>query len=231
MTERDETERAAGPRGCLAAGAGATALALLSPFVVAVRGWRAWRRGTEVRSTLDVTSVTPPVGPERRRFDLSVDVPSAAEPGFRRRLTVTVIRVAELLRRADDVYHLVYRLPWDEESTAIPVGPRLQELGERFSLVQSQGAMIGRTAVWLTLGRDRALAEVVDPGAYDPEIDSEPDGLLVHPDVHWSMATAWARAGPSLAVRVILVVPEGSASRVATLVELLDESLSPEGRG
>jgi hypothetical protein len=231
MTDGGETEWRSGPRGCLAAAGGATALALLSPIVVAIRAWRRWRRGAEVRSTLEVASLTPPSGPARRRFDLSLDVPPAAEPEFRRKLTESVIRIAEALRRADDVYHLVYRLPWDEESTAIPVGPRLQELGERFFLVQSQRAMTGRTAVWLTLGRARALAEVVDPIAYDPEIDGEPEALLVHPHVRWSMATAWARPGPSLAIRVILVVEESCASRVEALLETLAEPLSPEGRG
>jgi hypothetical protein len=160
-------------------------------------------------------------GAERQRFELAMDVPTPAEPGFQRRLADTVIRVAEALRRGDDVYHLVYRLPWDEESTAIPVGPQIQELGERFSLVQSQGAMIGRTAVWLTLGRDLALAEVIDPVTFDPEIDGEPDAVLNRPEVRWAMATAWVRRGPSLDIRVVFVVPADSASRIADLLDKL----------
>ena len=194
------------------------ALALLAPFVVAVRGWKKWRRGSEIRTKIDIESLTNSEVADLRRIDLSFDVPLPAEPGFRRRLTDTVVRVAEALRTPDDVYHLVYRLPWDDEPVAMPVGPKVQELGERFALAQSQGAMAGRTAVWLTLGRDRALAEVVDPAAYDPEADGEPETLLTHPALRWSMATEWVRVGPSLAFRLILVVPAHEADRLKTLL-------------
>jgi len=219
MSERGGIEEATSPRGCLAAGAGATVLALLSPMVVAIRGWRVWRRGADIRSTLDADWLTSAAGTRLRRLDLSIDVPFPAEPGFRHRLTDAVVRVAEELRRPDDVYHLVYRLPWDEETTAIPVGPQVQELGERFSLVQAQGAMVGRTAVWLALGMDRALSEVVDPIAYDPETEGEPEGLLTHPDLRWSMATTWARKGPSTVTRLVIVVSEAAATRVEAAVE------------
>lgn len=222
MTERGETDLPARSRGCLATGVGAVVLAGLAPFVVAVRGWKKWRRGSEIRMKTEIESIPGSAGVDLRRIDLSFDVPLAAEPGFRSRLTDTVVRVAESLRAPDDVYHLVYRLPWDEEPVAIPVGPMLQELGERFDLVQSQGAMAGRTAVWLTFGRDRALAEVVDPVAYDPEADGEPDGLLMHPELRWSMATEWARVGPSLIFRLILVVPTHRADQVQTVLEGLD---------
>jgi len=194
------------------------ALALLAPFVVAVRGWKKWRRGSEIRTKIDIESLTNSEVADLRRIDLSFDVPLPAEPGFRRRLTDTVVRVAEALRTPDDVYHLVYRLPWDDEPGAMPVGPKVQELGERFALAQSQGAMAGRTAVWLTLGRDRALAEVVDPAAYDPEADGEPETLLTHPALRWSMATEWVRVGPSLAFRLILVAPAHEADRLKTLL-------------
>jgi hypothetical protein len=200
---------------------GAALLALFAPLVVAVRGWKKWRRGSEIRAETEIEPLTNSAGADLRSIDLGFDVPLAVEPGFRRRLTDAVVRVAEALRAPDDVYHLAYRLPWDEEPVAIPVGPMIQELGERFALVQSQGAMAGRTAVWLALGRDRALAEVVDPVAYDPEADGEPSGLLTHPDLRWSMATEWARVGPSLIFRLILVVPSEAERRVLPLLESL----------
>lgn len=226
MTDPSETDSSARPRGCLATGTGAVVLALLAPFVVVFRGWRKWRRGSAVRTKTDVAPLTNSAGADLRRIDLSFDVPQPAESGFRRRLTDSVVRVAETLRETDDVYHLVYRLPWEEEPVAIPVGPMVQELGERFSLVQSQGAMAGRTAVWLTLGRDRALAEVVDPVAYDPEAGGEPEGLLTHPDLRWSMATEWARVGPSLIVRLVLVVPAHQADRVKTLLDSVSRPIT-----
>jgi len=221
MPDRGEIDRPNRSRGCLATGTGAVVLAVLAPFVVAVRGWKKWRRGSEIRAKTDIESLSNSAGSDLRRIDLDFDVPLPAEPGFRRRLTDAVVRVAETLRTPDDVYHLVYRLPWDEEPVAIPVGPKLQELGERLALMQSRGAMAGRTAVWLTLGRDRALAEVVDPVAYDPEGDGEPAGLLMHPALRWSMATEWVRVGPSLIFRLILVVPTHRADHVQTVLEAL----------
>jgi len=218
MPDRGEIDRSTRPRGCLATGMGAVVLGVLAPFVVAVRGWKKWRRGSEIRTKTCIEELTNSAGAELHRIDLEFDVPQPAEPGFRRRLTDTVVRLAEALRASDDVYHLVYRLPWDEEPVAMPVGPKVQELGERFALAQSQGAMAGRTAVWLTLGRDRALAEVVDPAAYNPEAAGEPEGLLMDPALRWSIATEWARVGPSLIFRLILVAPGNEADRVKTLL-------------
>jgi hypothetical protein len=219
MADHGDTDRLTRSRGCLASGTGAAVLAVFAPLVVAVRGWRKWRRGTEIRADIDIEPLTNATGAELRRIDLRFDVPQPAEPEFRRRLTDAVVRVAEALRRPDDVYHLVYRLPWDEEPVAIPVGPKVQELGERFSLVQSQGSMAGQTAVWLALGRQHALSDVVDPDTYDPEAEGEPEGLLTHPTLHWSMATEWARIGPSLVFRLVMVVSSRAQDRVKTLLE------------
>ena len=221
MPELDHRQPTGAARGCLAAGFGAVALALLSPFVAAIRGWKAWRRGSEIRSSLEAASIPRDDGTDLKRLDLSVDVPSLAEAEFRRRMTDTVVRVAEALRREDDVYHLVYRLPWDEEPIAVPVGPQVQELGERFSLVQSQAGLVARTTVWLTIGRHHALAELIDPVAFDPESEGEPVGLQCRARVRWSVATAWVRNGASLVFRLIFVLPADKASRVAELIERL----------
>jgi hypothetical protein len=218
MTDNLDFDRPTSSRGCLAAGLGAVLLGVLSPFVVAVRGWRKWRRGAEIRTTVVAERLTNAAGAELRRIDFTIDVPQPAEPGFRRRLTDSLVRVAEELRAPDDVYHLIYRLPWDEETVALPVGPKLQEFGDRFALVQSQGTMAGRTAVWLTLGRDDSLSKVVDPVAYSPEAEGEPEGLMTHPSLRWSMATEWARVGPSLVFRLILIVPPSAEDRVTTLL-------------
>ena len=207
--------RPSGPRGCLAVGAGVLALIVISPFAIVIRSWRTWRRGGEVRSIRETRPFAS--AGNRCRIDLSFDVPAPAEPGFRRRLTNTIVRVAETLRRPDDVYNVLYRLPSDPEPVVLPVGPQLQELGERFSLVLSQGALSGRTVVWLTLGRDRALSEVLDLSASDPEAEGEPEALLATADARWSMATEWARVGPSLVIRLILVVPASRADDVRDL--------------
>ena len=219
MTDLDRGPvRSSGPRGCLAASAGFLALIVISPFALVIRSWRAWRRGGEVRTTLETRPFVRTADGTHRRIDITLDVPAPAEPGFRRRLTDTIVRIAETLRRPDDVYNVVYRHPTDPEPVVLPVGPLLQELGERFSLVLSQGALSGRTVVWLTLARDHALSEVLDPSASDPEAEGEPEALLATADARWSMATEWARIGPSLVIRLILVVPADAESRVKTLL-------------
>lgn len=162
--------------------------------------------------------------PGHARVDVCLDVPRNAEPGFRRRLTDAVVRVAEVLRSPDDVYHLVYRLPSDEEPVVLPVGPQLQELGDRFLLVSSQNALSGHTAVWLALPRGRALSEILDPLTYDPEAQGEPEGLLEHAGAQWSMASEWAQIGPSLVVRLVVIVPAARADRVTDLLRVPAEN-------
>jgi len=160
-------------------------------------------------------------GVERRRIDAVLDVPLTRERGFRRRTTDAVIRVAEDLRRPDDVYTMIYRLPADEEAVTLPVGPQLQELGERFYLALNQGPVAGRTVVWLTLGRGTALAEVVNPAICDPEGDGEPEELLGTTVARWAMASEWARVGPSLIIRLILVVPASAETAVGDRLRAL----------
>jgi len=221
MTESGGALRQPGPRGCLGTAAGLAVLAVISPFALVVHRWRCWRRGNEIRSAVTATSWPETRGEERRRIDAVLDVPLIREPGFRRRTTDAVIRVAEDLKRTDDVYTMIYRLPSDEEAVTLPVGPQLQELGERFYLALNQGPVAGRTVVWLTLGRGVALAEVVDPRVCDPEADGEPEGLLGSEDARWAMASEWARVGPSLIIRLILVVPSNSAEVVCDRLRAL----------
>ena len=205
-------------KGCLVTLTGTIALVAMAIPVSLVRWWRARRRGDDLRTSLDAQPF--PTAEERayRKFDLTVDVPRALQSGFHRDLTDAVVRVAEELRLPDDVYHLVYRLPWEDEPVVMAVGPQIQELGERFSLALSQGALEGRTALWLNLGRGRRLAEVVDPIHYDPEAEGEPEALLASSRPRWAMATSWARSGPSLVLRMILVVPPEANERILALL-------------
>jgi CBS domain-containing protein len=220
MAELKDGGRPGAPKGCLVTLASAVVLAFASPFVQLVRVLRKWRRGSDIRSAIEETIVDASAR-GKRCLDLSFDAPLAAGENLQRRLTETVVQIAETLRRSDDVYHVVYRLPWEDAPVVMPVGPQLQALGERFALVQSQGTLERRTTAWLSLPREVPLSQVVDPEAYDPESNGEPFGLLTDPRIRWSMATEWARVGPSLIVRMILIVPSEAKDRVKGILDSL----------
>lgn len=218
MPDLDALLQRPGPRGCLASAAAALVLAFVSPLVLAVRIWRSWRRGHDIRVSIE--PLPPPGGGEadRHGIDVVCDVPLSVERGFRDRLTDRVVRVAETLRSPDDAYLLVYRLPGAEEAVVLPLGPHVQSLGERFRLVLDQSALAGRTVVWLALARDLPPVRVVDPERCDPESQDERERLLETPEAGWSIATSWAPVGPSLIVRMILVVPTPARDRVMRLL-------------
>lgn len=221
MTDADQVLRQPGPRGCLGSAAGLAVLTLISPFAVIIQSWRRWRRGGDVRVDFEVTSWPGGGDGRSRRVDATMDVPLQDESSFRRRVTDAVVRIAEALRQPDDVYNLVYRMPLDEEAVVLPVGPQLQELGERFFLTLNQGVVAGRTMVWLTLGPNTALAGVVDPISCDPEAEGQLESLLATPEARWSMASEWARIGPSLVIRLILVVPSDTQGAVCDRLRAL----------
>lgn len=210
------------PAGCLRSGAAFVALAVLAPFALAVRSVRARRRGKNIRLERTMGEVAIDDGGRLARIDTTADVPDAAVDAFRRRLTDTAVRIAEALRRPDDVYHLISRDRAAAETIVLPVGPLLQELGERFHLVLTAGAMAGRTTVWLALPHRRPLVELVDPFSYDPETPGEPERLLQRARIRWGMATAFAPRGPAMLFRVVLYVPTESVQKVEAVLDRLE---------
>jgi hypothetical protein len=207
--------------GCLAATGAALVLATVSPLVLAVRSWRSWRRGHDIRVSIE--PLPPPGGAafDRQLLDVVCDVPLSVERGFRDRLTDRVVRVAEALRSPDDAYHVVYRPPGADEVVVLPLGPHVQSLGERFRLVLGHGALAGRTVIWLALGCGLPLSRIIDPECCDPESPKERERLVETPEARWSMATSWAVSGPSLVVRMILAVPAPAQDRVMRVFERL----------
>ena len=132
-----------------------------------------------------------------------------------------MIRIAEHHRQSDDHYHLIYRDHAEPDAILLPIGPLLQELGERLIVVLRQSELANRTAVWLTLPSRPAIAELVDPAAYDPDAVGEPEGLVEQTHARWAMATEWARVGPSTIYQVTLWVPEKDTQGVQTILSRL----------
>jgi hypothetical protein len=213
------TRADAPPAGCLRSAAGLIGLAVLAPLALAVRSVRACRRGTGVRVERTRGLLPTTGGPPLARIDTTADVPSAAVEAFRRRLTETVVRVAERVRRNDDVYHLLYRDRAADDTVVLPIGPQIQELAERLYLVLGSAPMAGRTAVWLTLPRTRRVVDFVDPFSWDPEADGEPERLLAGSGMRWGMASGFAPRGASVAFRLVLYVPSESAPAVEAVLE------------
>jgi hypothetical protein len=222
----DPTAQPGTMAGCLRSAIGLAGLVVLAPFAIVVRSLRAWRRGPGLRLECRRGELAVGDGPPLARIDTTADVPSAAVEAFRRRLTETVVRVAEALRRPDDVYHLLARDPSAEETDVLPVGPQIQELAERLHLVLGRPPMAGRTAVWMALPRSRRVAEFVDPFDYDPEAAGEPERLLAGSGMRWGMATGFAPGGPSVVFRIVLYVPADAAP---TIEGLLEKGLGVEG--
>ena len=209
MSQRSE------PRGgWFSAATGAAAVIVLAPFAFVVRVWQRRRRGPDTR----VQRRTDDRGDGAAVIDLRIDVPASSAGDLRARLTDVVIRVAETLRAPGDVYHEVHRPLGVDETIILPVGPLLQELGERLSLSLGHAPLAGRTVVWLTLPRGLAPAELVDPFDYDPEAEGEPHAVMEHSDVRWGFATSHALTGPSVIYRVLLFVPAAAVQRVESLV-------------
>jgi len=202
--------------GCFSYAFGLLSLAVLAIPVGLVRSWQTWRRGADWQ--IAWTNRPAPDTSGRWRIDLEADIPHRTTGDFLKRLTDTVIRIAEHLRQADDHYHHIYRDPAESDAILLPVGPQLQELGERLILALRQSELANRTAVWLTLPTRPAIAELVDPATYDPDSIGEPDGIVTHADARWAMATEWARVGPSTIYHVILWVPENSTPAVESLL-------------
>jgi hypothetical protein len=212
--------------GCLKSALGTVALLLLAPAAAAVRSIARWRRGNRVIVRWTGEGFPSAASDARWRVDLELDVPPSKVAELRRMLTDTVVRIAELLRREDDVYHMAYRLPELQETVLVPVGPLLQELGERFALILDEGSLAGRTVVWPTLASERAVSELLDPSGYDPEAPGEPDRIMGHADIRWGLASSWAETGASVVHRVLLYLPAAAAPEIDRLLERLRASIS-----
>lgn len=202
--------------GCFPYAFGLASLVVLAIPVGLVRSWKAWRRGADWR--IGWTSRPPTDISEKVRIDLNADIPSRSNGDFPRRLTDMVIRIAEHLRQPGDHYHHIYRDLAEPDAILLPLGPRLQELGERLNLALRQSDLSNRTAVWLTLPARPAIAELVDPAIYDPDAGGEPEGLVAETDARWAMATEWAQIGPSTIYHLTLWVPQNPASAVESLL-------------
>ncbi len=207
--------------GCVAAAAGAVGLVLLSPLALAVRTVQRWRRGRQVRIRWRSEAFPGSEARPLRRIDVELDLPAESARSFRERLTDTVVRIAERIREADDVYHFVVRQPELAETVVLPIGPQLQELGERFALHLGQQGLAGRTVVWLTLDRRLALSRVLDPVRYDPEAPGEPERLLAGAPVRWAMATSFVATGAAVIHRMLLYLPAAAAADAEGLLERL----------
>ena len=202
-------------------GVGSVVLLLLAPFAAAARWWSRRRRGVDPRVGWELRSGRP-----FDSIDATVDVPAGREVEARTEIIDAVVRVAELLHRDDDVFHVVFRKPWEADATLVAVGPQPQELAERLAVSLGSRTLEGMTQIWLTLPAARHLGEVVDPARFDPESLGAPERLAASAAPRWAMTTAFVRRGPSAVFRLRLTVPPPSSDDVAAVFERLRRRLS-----
>jgi hypothetical protein len=200
---------------------GSSILVVLGPLVAAIRSWQAWRRGTRWKIDHDTEEASVNDGRTVVRLGLRADVPIRSGGEFPSVLTDAVISVAEALLQPDDTHLLIYRKPAQDEPLLLPLGPRLQDLGERLLLVLGQTELERRTALWLTLDTGQPITDLVDPHAYDPEAEGEPQGLVTRSKPRWALATSWTRLGPSTIYRVLLWVPVEAVRTVRSILDRL----------
>ena len=192
-------------------------VAVLAPFAALIRIVRGWVRGDAIRFRRERSNVDSGTV----RVDVHLDLPSDRELSYHRCLTDTVVRIAENLHRPGDVYHLIARERGEPEAVLLPVGPQLQELGERFHLVLSQEALRSTTCVWLTLGPEVSVVDILDPLEFDPEAEGEPEALMRRSGMRWGMASSVVERRASVVVRIALFVPAGSLAAVESLLDRL----------
>jgi hypothetical protein len=192
------------------------ALMVLAPAAAVVRAVRAWRRGSAIR----VRAAAPTAAGSSGLLLLPVDVdtPTTGEARVRRALTDLVVRVAEQLRAEGDGYHLIRRESGHQQTSVTAVGAAPHALGERLFLSLGRSASEARTALWLVLPGGRAVAEVLDPMAYDPDAAGEPARLVTAAAVRWAAATAFVRNPPVTLYRLALWVPAAAVGPVQGLV-------------
>jgi hypothetical protein len=207
-------------RGCIGALFAMIVVMVLAPLTFVIQWWRRFRRGQEPRFSHQQRPFDGGSSGELQRIDIELDYPQPVDPSLHRRITSVIVRVADHLRRFDDVYYAVHRLAGDPEPHLVPIGPQLQGLGERFLLALGQGVLAGRTVVWMALPSSVALVEVVDPFDCDPDEDLL--SLLAIAAARWIVASCWARIGPSWVLRLVLIVPTESAGRVVELLDALN---------
>jgi len=215
-----EEPGARGKPGCLAAAAASVALLVLAPFVALVRWWRRLRRGPEALVRWRTGHGRP-----FATIDVTVDVPLDAAARARRELVDALVRLAEHLRRPDDLYHLLWREAGEEETGMVAVGPTPQGLAQRLDTSLSHRSYERRTQLWLTLPSDTRLAELVDPWQFDPEAGGAAVELLRRIDPRWAMESSFARGTTSVVYRLRLHLPPEAAEKTGEILTRLLKQL------
>jgi hypothetical protein len=188
--------------GCLRAAFAAPALLVLAPVSALVRRVSRWRRGRETRA--EWSWVGHRGEDDRPLAYLGIDADLPLDVDGARALTEAAVRLAERLADGDSVYHMVHRETGGDE-VAVPLGPSIQALAERFSLTARRVALEGIPVVWIALPRKLALGEVLETAAQS----SAAEQLLGIP-ARWGMVVTRHRGLASVHWHLDVVVPDGN---------------------
>ncbi len=216
MMEGEDRREASG--GVLRLVLGTAALAVVGPVVGMRRWWLARRRGAAVQVRI-VSSKTQAAGQaERLKLEVDVDVPLNRQRAGRWMVIDALVRVAELNDRPGDRHHLFVHRRDQEEPASVPLGHRVQDLGDRLERSFSHSPLERTTHLWLTFPPDRGWPEA----APEPEDDEALERAVQTLEPRWAAATAYDVGDASILHRIHLWVPSESAERCRQFFERLD---------
>jgi hypothetical protein len=149
---------------------------------------------------------------------VDVDVPLGREQAGRWLVIDALVRVAELNDAPGDRHHLFVHRRDQDEPASVPLGHRVQDLGDRLHRSFSHPPLERTTHLWLTLPADRGWPVV----APDPEDDEARARTVADIKPRWAAATSYVVGDASVLYRVHLWVPGEREARCRQLLERLD---------
>ncbi len=196
------------PSGCLRAVVSLPALIVLAPVAALVRTISRWRRGKAPRVEWRWGAVTTGDGRSMARLQAGVDVPFDIDGS--RMLTEATVRLAEILGTGDEVYHMIHGEPGGDGEVALPLGPLIQALADRFYLTGRRSALEGFPVMWIALPRKVSLGEVLH--GKEDSIEAVPRMLQM--PLYWGMVVIRRIGSASVRYHLDLVVPEDAVEEV-----------------
>ena len=152
------------------------------------------------------------------QYEVDVDVPLRRERAGRWMVIDAMVRVAEMCDAPGDRHHLVVHRRDQDEVASVPLGHRVQELGERLDRAMSHRSLQRTTHLWLGLPAGRGWPSEVP----EPEDDGAVLQAVASIGPRWAAASAYVVGDASVLYRLRLWLPETAGARCVGFFERLE---------